>query len=136
MTTTELTGWFPADVKPVYAGFYETALDLYGIKYGYSYFDGDQWFGQYEEFNYAVELSMKCGLPYAMQDKQWRGLASNPGIVVPKEYSEIDTHTHWQTTIEVTTAADAILDDIIADKSPSRLKRFGAWFRHAVGLPE
>lgn len=77
MSERELTDWFPADVKPVWHGVYETRSPVFGFDVGwYSYWDGDKWgrafahtgaIGQANEFRDYVSC---C------QDRPWRGLRS------------------------------------------------------------
>lgn len=62
---TTLTPWFPASVKPVRVGWYETkVVGTYGP--AMSHWDGLLW--------YVVEGSLVC----FYQDRKWRGLADKP----------------------------------------------------------
>ena len=63
----ELTPWFPADIKPVRDGWYETGFRDNFLKEFY-YWGGDFW--RYEKSRHG-RLCM-------FQDRQWRGLARKP----------------------------------------------------------
>lgn len=67
MTTTE---WFPADIKPVRIGVYETDLGPAFSQFGFSYWDGNHWSNQYLLIETAARFSDHIGV----QDKLWRGL--------------------------------------------------------------
>jgi len=69
-TKFEMTEWFPEWVKPVRTGIYETLMDF---GFGYTYWDGNEWGNQGNDLEEAKML-MSAG----MQNKRWRGLASDP----------------------------------------------------------
>lgn len=74
MTSTiarsEVTEWYPADVKPVHVGVYETDLGPAFEPLGFSYWNGEYWGNQYPRPDRAKEMSRAMGA----QDKLWRGL--------------------------------------------------------------
>jgi len=59
----KMTRWFPAKIKPVHVGVYET--DLVGLL-GYSFWDGKWWC----DTALSPELTNKR---MGMQQKKWRG---------------------------------------------------------------
>jgi hypothetical protein len=61
------TGWFPADVKPVHVGVYETSFAYVG---GFSEWNGYRWSNQYDTPQRAKDMAYFAG----EQDKCWRGL--------------------------------------------------------------
>ena len=70
---SEMTDWFPAHIKPVRVGVYETFDGTWPKpkKTGlYSYWDGYEW--SRNGFNLFHAEGMQ-GLPSAWQKKQWRG---------------------------------------------------------------
>lgn len=78
-----MTDEFPADVKPVRPGVYETRYDteVPGNPHpfesvGYSYFNGERWSYQHETIADAMVNAHSNRL--ARQDKRWRGIAVDP----------------------------------------------------------
>jgi len=71
----KLTPWFHGGVRPDRAGVYER--DYGGIKnFGYSKFDGQQWFFRAPSVDAAwAEIS---GSSLISSTIKWRGLASDP----------------------------------------------------------
>lgn len=64
------TSWYPANIKPVHIGVYETDLVLALDRFGFSYWDGSYWGNQFETPERAeVRRDMR-----GAQDKPWRGL--------------------------------------------------------------
>jgi hypothetical protein len=63
----DLTDWFPADVKPVRIGVYETSFAYGG---GFSEWNGYHWSNQYDTPQRAKDMAYFAG----EQDKCWRGL--------------------------------------------------------------
>jgi hypothetical protein len=70
---SDLTPWFPPEVKPVHVGWYETCMLKSAI--GHSYWCGKQWSGTYfaESWN-KINLRF-INFDGAIQNKSWRGLA-------------------------------------------------------------
>lgn len=64
------TAWYPASLKPVHIGVYETDLGSAFSRFGFSYWDGNHWSNQYGLPETAEKY---CDSPGA-QDKCWRGL--------------------------------------------------------------
>jgi len=64
----KMTKWFPADIKPVHIGLYDTGDVL-------DYWDGTFW-------NVATDDEIDAGVflhyPRFFQDQIWRGLARKP----------------------------------------------------------
>lgn len=74
MTKPHLTPWFPADVKPVHVGVYETVADAPNKMY--QHWKGIRW-GSYDsrkEWCYAFTFVRS-----SHQHVKWRGLAEKPG---------------------------------------------------------
>jgi hypothetical protein len=70
----KLTPWFPADVKPVRVGVYQTKVDALPGERFYNYWDGGSWHGgestpavAYKHCDYQPD-----GVDY------WRGLSRKP----------------------------------------------------------
>ena len=72
-----VTPWFKVDVKPMREGVYQTKIYSYGAK-GFSHFDGKKFGNQYPTKNAA--LMRGSG---GIQEKSWRGLASDPKASKP-----------------------------------------------------
>lgn len=71
----KLTPWFPADVKPVRVGVYETNFrEVCAVFKGFSFWNGVEWSNQRD----LKEGARTAGYTGSVQTKQWRGLASNP----------------------------------------------------------
>jgi hypothetical protein len=69
-----LTQWFPADVKPVRDGVYETRLvaeeDVY-----------QRWYqGRWCSPSLSKRRAFSTYYPALIQNLQWRGLASDPSV--------------------------------------------------------
>lgn len=74
MTAPKLTPWFPADVKPVRVGVYETRdVSVYGSKY--QCWNG-KWWGCYS-FDVKKAYKDRRGKS-CCQCVEWRGLAVQP----------------------------------------------------------
>lgn len=73
MKEDQLTPWFPAEVKPVRIGFYQT---MFGstLSEGYSFWDGKNWWCQYKGLDRAIFWGSRDGK--GDQTKIWRGLRS------------------------------------------------------------
>lgn len=71
-TGTEMTDWFPAEVKPVHVGVYETNM---GLGNGFSHWDGKAWGAEYLRLDDALLWSP---LDVGRQQKKWRGLRNKP----------------------------------------------------------
>jgi hypothetical protein len=69
----KLTEWYPAHIKPVRKGVYETSRSG---RLGYSYWTGRQWTNQSRYAAYADRH--KTWITGANQKKNWRGLAEPP----------------------------------------------------------
>jgi hypothetical protein len=76
----KLTAWFPADVKPVHAGVYETQSPVFEYEENwYSFWDGVQWGQSYHRLHgEAVDAAYRNRRPTCYQDHPWRGLAEKP----------------------------------------------------------
>lgn len=70
-TAPKLTSWFPPSIKPVHVGMYKT--HLWG-KSAWCYWSGG-WGWASKNFALANKSRGHVG---AVQNKTWRGLASNP----------------------------------------------------------
>lgn len=79
----KLTEWYPAHIKPVRKGVYET--DMSG-RLGYSYWTGKQWSNQ--SLNAAYAERYKTWTQLASQEKKWRGLAEPPPAARAKRQGE------------------------------------------------
>jgi len=67
------TKWFPADIKPVRAGWYETKSQLENqISKFRWFFDGNEWVWFYYESTLQGKNRCNC------QNRVWRGLAKKP----------------------------------------------------------
>jgi len=88
------TGWFPPDVKPVYAGWYPIGrlegCPATAIVKGYAYFDGKWWDWACEDPNHPrypwsdTTSSIRIDPRYAQtatQFKWWRGLNFDPNAL-------------------------------------------------------
>jgi hypothetical protein len=64
----ELTPWFPADVKPVRPGKYNSSYQR--DPNVFFYWDGKQWV-------YGPDSGLR-GSACTVQDREWRGLAKKP----------------------------------------------------------
>lgn len=77
MKKLKLTPWYPADVKPVRKGVYDTQSQGGD---GYAYWDGRHWF----PFKSTASTALKRGTELSdlgiaeYQGKQWRGVAYDP----------------------------------------------------------
>ena len=69
----KLTEWYPAHIKPVREGVYETSMSG---RRGYSYWTGRQWSNQSKHAVYTERS--KAWIGGANQKKNWRGLAEPP----------------------------------------------------------
>lgn len=73
----KLTEWFPADVKPVRDGVYETehisAMTGRSCGNGFTMFKNGDWMNQYENIDRASRDEVM-----GTQSKKWRGLAEPP----------------------------------------------------------
>jgi len=70
----KLTPWFPAHIKPVRPGVYDTRFrDGPKLVCGYSFWTGTQWSVQWWRVETATARRSTDG---AIQDKEWRGLTS------------------------------------------------------------
>lgn len=72
-----MTDWFPANVKPVRDGVYETQMDdidRIPIPRGFSSWRRGKWGNQFETADRAKFREHYDG----HQDKKWRGLAEKP----------------------------------------------------------
>lgn len=71
---SNLTPWFPTDVKPVRVGVYETRFQLQVAdwSFGYSYWDGTRWANAAGSVDSAHAI--RDWFDGAIQEKQWRGL--------------------------------------------------------------
>lgn len=68
------TRWFPAHIKPVRPGVYET--NLFSPNGGnYAYWDGKRWAVAFAHVPLANSIRNYCD---AIQEKEWRGLAEKP----------------------------------------------------------
>lgn len=73
MKLPNTTDCFPAEVKPVHVGVYQT--DAMGEFDTYQYWNGDFW-GRYKP---TPEKADEAGdRPSSVQSPRWRGLAENP----------------------------------------------------------
>lgn len=71
---TQYTEWFPADVKPVREGIYETKSPVMNDDPGrYSYWNGGSWGGAYMDNRTAFAGRHKESM---FQNRPWRGLTS------------------------------------------------------------
>lgn len=73
MKEDQLTPWFPAEVKPVHVGLYQTTFGV--IKIGWSYWDGKKWGLEFPQKRMAKFHSPGTD---GNQYKKWRGLRSKP----------------------------------------------------------
>ena len=64
-----LTPWYPANIKPVREGIYQTKVQGY---LGYSFWELGRWGNQ---CGTVADLSRFGGHMPGEQDKQWRGMA-------------------------------------------------------------
>lgn len=70
---SKMTGWFPADVKPVRKGVYEVEEMM--AFHRYCYWNGKLWGWADVKKEDARRFNSTQG---AKQNKRWRGLASDP----------------------------------------------------------
>ncbi len=87
----KLTEWYPASIKPVREGVYETNMSG---RQGYSYWTGRQWSNQSKHAVYAERH--KTWLSGASQKKNWRGLAEPPPAALSGE-EEVTRLVRWLT---------------------------------------
>lgn len=74
---TKLTEWFPANVKPVHVGVYETKSPVLGDDPGwYCFWNGVDFCRAYPTPRHAVERGFGTTSQY--QNREWRGLAEEP----------------------------------------------------------
>jgi hypothetical protein len=66
-----LTNWYPADVKPVREGVYETMSPLFGDTKWFSRWNGHQWM---DAFYLNKEAAAATRYRAFDQDRPWRGL--------------------------------------------------------------
>lgn len=72
----KLTPWFPAKVKPVHVGVYQTIQSHFpGSKTFYQFWDGQRWGFSGHTANEAFEDKRVKSF---YQDGDWRGLAEKP----------------------------------------------------------
>lgn len=69
------TSWFPARIKPVHAGVYETKHPGIQSRSVYQHWDGEQW-GYYQPSPEAAWAFRRSRSSY--QERPWRGLAQKP----------------------------------------------------------
>lgn len=69
----KLTDWFPADVKPVHIGVYETNAVTHGV---YQKWDGEKWCTYCPSVRSANMPANSNESEY--QNVKWRGLAVKP----------------------------------------------------------
>lgn len=69
------TDWFPADIKPVHVGVYETKSPVFNQPGRFSFWSGKKWsaafFDRFAARNHA-DISTR------FQERKWRGLAEKP----------------------------------------------------------
>lgn len=70
----KLTPWFPADVKPVRVGVYKARLTKNPEVSGFGFWDGRRWGWLHN----TEQRAMTDDLEGSSQNKEWRGLASDP----------------------------------------------------------
>lgn len=75
MSTPKLTPWYPADVKPVRDGVYETAIEESTSTFFQYWLDG-KW--RYCSRTPERAVSRLQRNPSNCQDRVWRGLAEDP----------------------------------------------------------
>lgn len=72
-----VTPWFPADIKPVHVGVYETQCGVFGDSY--RYWDGQRW--SVARMNPVLAFDSRSWVA-RNQSPRWRGLAQ-PAHVLP-----------------------------------------------------
>lgn len=70
---SKFTKWFPANIKPVRKGIYQTIVPNVSGLY-FSKFDGKFWLRD----RYELEMANLESSPSYCQNRQWRGLAKKP----------------------------------------------------------
>lgn len=72
----KLTEWFPAGIKPVHLGVYETDAE---IKSGpcFQYWNGGSWRQCTDDISYASDRNI-TRFESKYQNQRWRGLARRP----------------------------------------------------------
>lgn len=76
MKKPKLTPWFPADVKPVHVGIYQTDA-VYG-RINYQYWTGKHWGLQGFADDFWPYLNGLAKHKSNFQNVKWRGLANPP----------------------------------------------------------
>jgi len=70
------TDWFPADIKPVHVGMYETKSPILKDQPGwFCYWNGTSWCSSYQTMQHAYVFREFTS---SFQDRKWRGLAEEP----------------------------------------------------------
>lgn len=74
------TPWFPAAVKPIHEGVYETFSPTYGEPGWFSRWDGKKWGAAFNARcdERSIKLAAGYDQPATRQDRRWRGLAQKP----------------------------------------------------------
>lgn len=75
MSKPRVTPWFPADVKPVRVGVYETVQG--GLEY-FNYWDGLRWHGAMGTPQDAETFATCHNPSWENAPQKWRGLARKP----------------------------------------------------------
>lgn len=75
------TEWFPADIKPVREGVYETISPVFGERGWFCYWSGKYWCqASFDSGSQARSIihANAIRIRSSWQDRRWRGLAQKP----------------------------------------------------------